>query len=161
MPARRRKQSNAMLYTLITFVGLFITATTIAVIYYVQAEDYRTKLADTENQINDLADIKERNSMGTIVGKKPQRTSWLGTMVGYLDQTLSLIVGGVAESTSAEVKINNVNTAILNAMNTAKEHIDIADPNTTGLVQIIGNLAAELNNILNSKTPYRKTLMTR
>ena len=158
MPARRRKQSNAMLYTLITFVGLFITATTIAVIYYVQAEDYRTKLADTENQINDLADIKERNSMGTIVGKKSQRTSWLGTMVGYLDQTVSFIVGGVPESISAEVKINNVNTAISNAMNTAAEHIDIAEPNTTGLVQIIGNLAAELNNTINSKNAIQKDL---
>ena len=147
-----------MLYTLITFVGLFITATTIAVIYYVQAEDYRTKLADTESQINELADTKERNSMGTIVGKKLQRTSWLGTMVGYLDQTVSFIVGGVPESISAEVKINNVNTAISNAMNTAAEHIDIAEPNTTGLVQIIGNLAAELNNTINSKNAIQKDL---
>ena len=41
MPAHRRKQTNAMLYTLITFVGLFIAATTVAVIFYVKAEEYR------------------------------------------------------------------------------------------------------------------------
>ena len=70
MPARRRKQSNAMLYTLITFVGLFIVATTIAVIYYVDAEDKKTRLADIQNQIDDLAKSNERNALGTIVGTK-------------------------------------------------------------------------------------------
>ena len=39
MPPGKRRQSNAMLYTLITFVGLFIIATTVAVIYYVKAEE--------------------------------------------------------------------------------------------------------------------------
>ena len=47
MPVRRRKQSNAMLYTLIIFVGLFIASTTVAVIYYVKAEEHRTK-AETQ-----------------------------------------------------------------------------------------------------------------
>ena len=55
MPARRRKQSNAMLYTLITFVGLFIVATTIAVIYYVKAEEYKGKQADLERERKDRA----------------------------------------------------------------------------------------------------------
>ncbi len=158
MPARRRKQSNAMLYTLITFVGLFIVATTIAVIYYVDAEDKKTRLADIQNQIDDLADSGERNALGTIIGTKASRKSWLGTMVEHLDGTASRIVGGVPETTSAEAKINDVNTKVGNALKSAQEHIDIADANTIGLVQIIGDLTAELDNTIKAKLATQKQL---
>ncbi|MHC4685926.1 MAG: hypothetical protein ACYTEW_16655 [Planctomycetota bacterium] len=68
MSPRRRQASSAMLYTLITFVGLFIAATTVAVIYYVKAEDYRTGQVDLQNQINDLASSRERQApLGAIV----------------------------------------------------------------------------------------------
>ena len=158
MPARRRKQSNAMLYTLITFVGLFIVATTIAVIYYVDAEDKKTRLADIQNQIDDLADSGERNALGTIIGTKASRKSWLGTMVEHLDGTASRIVGGAPETTSAEAKINDVNTKVGNALKSAQEHIDIADANTIGLVQIIGDLTAELDNTIKAKLATQKQL---
>ncbi|MFH1882934.1 MAG: hypothetical protein ABIL62_09520 [Planctomycetota bacterium] len=158
MPARRRKQSNAMLYTLITFVGLFIVATTIAVIYYVDAEDKKTRLADIQNQIDDLAESNERNALGTIVGTRASRKSWLGTMVGHLDGTTSRIVGGVPETTSAEAKINDVNTKVGNALKSAQEHIDIAEPNTIGLVQIIGDLTAGLDNTKKAKLATQKQL---
>jgi len=158
MPARRRKQSNAMLYTLITFVGLFIITTTIAVIYYVDAEDNRTKLADMQNQIDELADSRELNALGTIVGTKASRKTWLGTMVEHLDETASRIVGGVPETTSAEAKVNDVKTKVGNALTSAKEHIDIADPNTTGLVQIIGGLTAELENSKKAKLATQELL---
>jgi len=158
MPARRRKQSNAMLYTLITFVGLFIVATTIAVIYYVDAEAKKTRLADIENLIDDLADNNERNALGTIVGTKASRKSWLGTMVEHLDGTTSLIVGGVPETTSAEAKMNDVNTKVGRVLQSAQEHIDIAEPNTTGLVQIIGYLTAELENTKKAKLDTQKQL---
>lgn len=158
MPARRRKQSNAMLYTLITFVGLFIVATTIAVIYYVDAEDKKTRLADMQNQIDGLADSSERNALGTIVGTKASRKTWLGTMVGHLDGTTSLIVGGAPETTSAEAKMNDVNTKVGNALKSAQEHIDIAEPNTIGLVQIIGDLTAELDNTKKAKLATQKQL---
>jgi len=158
MPARRRKQSNAMLYTLITFVGLFIVATTIAVIYYVDAEDKKTRLADMQNEIDKLADSSERNALGTIVGTKASRKSWLGTMVGHLDGTTKRIVGGVSETTSAEAKINDVNTKVGNALKSAQEHIDIADANTIGLVQIIGDLTAELDNTIKAKLATQKQL---
>jgi len=151
MPARRRKQSNAMLYTLITFVGLFIVATTVAVIYYVDAEAKKTRLADMENQIDDLAESSERNALGTIVGTKASRKSWLGTMVEHLNGTTSLIVGGVTETTSAEAKMNDVNTKVGRVLQSAQEHIDITEPNTTGLVQIIGDLTVELENTKKAK----------
>ncbi len=158
MPARRRKQSNAMLYTLITFVGLFIIATTIAVIYYVEAEDKRTRLADLQNRIDELATNREQDTLGTLVGTRLSRQTWLGTMVGHLNNTTSLIVGGVPESTSAEVKINDVNSAVVKAVQAAQEHIDIMDPNKIGLVPIIGELTAELNNTKNAKLAIQKDL---
>jgi hypothetical protein len=158
MPAHRRKQSNAMLYTLITFVGLFIVATTIAVIYYVEAEDKRTRLEEMQNKIDGLADTREINELGRIVGTKPSSKTWLGTMVGHLDGTTSLIVGGVPETTSAEAKVNDANIKVANALKAAQQFITIADPNTTGLVKIIGDLVTELNNTKEAKDALQKEL---
>ena len=140
MPARRRKQSNAMLYTLITFVGLFIVATTIAVIYYVEAEDKRTRLEETQGKIDELADNREINALGSIVGTRTGRTTWLSTMVGHLDATTTMIVGGVPETTSAEVKVTNAQAKVAAALKSAQEYITITDPNTTGLVCALRDL---------------------
>jgi predicted nucleic acid-binding Zn-ribbon protein len=158
MPARRRKQSNAMLYTLITFVGLFIVATTIAVIYYVEAEDKRTRLEETENKINDLADSREISALGSIVGTRASRKTWLGTMVERLDGTTSMIVGGVPETTSAEAKVNDARIKKENALKAAQEFITIPDPNTTGLVKIISDLVAELNKTLEANKALQTDL---
>ena len=157
MPARRRKQSNAMLYTLITFVGLFIATTTVAVIYYVKAEEYRNAQADLQRELDNFASDRERQAMGSIVGAKLPNKTWLATMVDYLDTTVSLVAGGVAEPTSAEVKTNNSNTAVTNALKLAEEHnITVTDPNTTGLVQIVQRLKEELDKTVNAKLELQK-----
>ena len=158
MPARRRKQSNAMLYTLITFVGLFIATTTVAVIYYVKAEEYKTAEADLDRKMNNIATQRERDAWGTIVGTKLPGETWLGTMVNYLDKTVVLVAGGVAEPTSAEVKVNNSNTEVSNVLKLAQEHINIGDPNTTGLIQIVRRLKAELDNTVSAKLEIQKQL---
>ncbi len=158
MPARRRKQSNAMLYTLITFVGLFIATTTVAVIYYVKAEEYKTAEADLDREMNNIATKRERDAWGTIVGTKLPNKTWLGTMVDYFDKTVSLVAGGVAEPTSAEVKVNNSNTEVTNVLELAKQHITIGDPNTTGLIQIVRGLKAELDKTINAKLETQKQL---
>ena len=171
MPARRRKQSNAMLYTLITFVGLFIVTTTIAVICYIENETYRNKADQAESNLEEMATPEQWQDRGKIVGKIPEilgrprkaGETYLGKMVEYLDETVSLIIGAVPESTSAEVKIGNVdikdpNTTVANALTSAQEHIDIADPNTTGLVQIIGGLKAELENTKKAKLATEELL---
>ncbi len=148
-----------MLYTLITFVGLFIATTTVAVIYYVKAEEYKTAEADLQREINNYATDRERQAIGTIVGTKLPGETWLGTMVDYFDKTVSLVAGGVAEPTSAEVKVDNSNTAVSNALKLAQEHnITIGDPNTTGLIQIVRRLKAELDNTINSKLETQKLL---
>jgi len=148
-----------MLYTLITFVGLFIATTTVAVIYYVKAEEYKTGEADLQRDIDNLATDRERQALGTIVGTKQPNKTWLGTMVDYFDTTVSLVAGGVAEPTSAEVKVNNSNTEVSNALKLAQEHnITIGDPNTTGLIQIVRRLKTELDKTINSQLETQKLL---
>ena len=159
MPAHRRKQSNAMLYTLITFIGLLIVATTIAVIYYVKTEEYRDKAIKAESNLEEIIKPAEQlKGLGKIVGTVPIGKSALGTMANYLDETVCLIVGGVPEATSAEAKVSDANTKRDNALKSAQEHLDITEPNTTGLVQIIGDLTAKLNNTINAKDTVQKDL---
>ena len=93
MPPGKRRQSNAMLYTLITFIGLFIIGTTVAVIYYVRAEELRTNAEELQEQIDDLASGDEIRQLGNIVGPRLGRQTRLGTMVSYLDQTVKLVKG--------------------------------------------------------------------
>ena len=105
MPAGKNRQNNAMLYTTITFVALFIISTTLAVIYYVNAEDHRTKAATLQQQIQELATAAQRKNIGAIVGTKSRGKSYLETMTDYLDDTVYRIIGGVPEDTSAEQKV--------------------------------------------------------
>ncbi len=112
MPTGKRQQSSTMLYTVITFVGLFLISTVIAVIYYLQSEKHRTKAVALQSQMDELASSAEVRRIGAIVGAKQPRKSRLGTMVDYLDETVSLIIGGLPEETSAEVKIDNVNREV-------------------------------------------------
>jgi multidrug efflux pump subunit AcrA (membrane-fusion protein) len=163
MPARRRKQSNAMLYTLITFVGLFIASTTVAVIYYVKAEENRTAMEEARRAKNELASDQEIQSLGAIVGTKKSQETWLDVMVNDLNHTISLIMGGVPEPTSAEVKITNANKAVMDALTLAKAQINIpepnlSDPNIIGLVPVVKQLSSELGNTVSSQQATQKKL---
>jgi hypothetical protein len=150
MSPAKRQQSDAMLYTLILFVGLFIAATTVAVIYYVKFEDQRTITEKAQSDLVEMATPTELQRIGTIVGAKQARKSRLATMVDYLDQTVSLIIGGLPEDTSAEVKVDTANRDFKDTLTLAQAHIDpeSIDPNTTGLIQIIQKLKTELDNTI-------------
>ena len=141
MAIGKRQQPNTMLYTVITFVALFLLAATFAVIYYVKAEDQRT-IAD--NAQKDLAEIistsEQRQGIGKIIGKLPRGKSGLAVMTDYLDQMVTKITGDVPEDTSAEVKIDTVN-------NRTKETIESlatkdTEPNTP-LLRLIEKLNAK------------------
>jgi len=108
MAAGKRAPSNTMLYTVITFVFLFILTTVLAVIYYLKAEEYRTQVATLQSQRDELASTAELRKIGAIVGAKQPRKSRLGTMVDYLDEMVSLTLGTLPEDTSAEVKVDTV-----------------------------------------------------
>jgi len=166
MPARRRKQSNAMLYTLITFVGLFLVAIIIAGICYVKIEEYRDKAVKAESNLEEMVTPQQWQDRGKIVGKIPQVSlrprkageTYLGKMVEHFDGTTSLIVGFVPEMTSAEADVNDTNVKVANALKSAREHITIADPNTTGLVKIISDLVAKLNRTIEANSTLQKDL---
>lgn len=150
MSPAKRQQSDAMLYTLILFVGLFIAATTVAVVYYVKFEDQRTITENAQSKLVEMAIPAELQRIGTIVGAKQAGKSRLATMVDYLDQSVYMIIGGLPEDTSAEVKVDTANRDFKNTLTLAQAHIDPAniDPNSTGLVQIIQKLKTELDNTI-------------
>jgi len=142
MPPGKRQQSDAMLYTLILFVFLFIAATTIAVIYYVKFEDQRTIAEKAQSDLGEIATPSELQRIGTIIGAKQPRKSRLSTMVDYLDEVAYLILGGLPEETSAEVKVATANRNFKDALTLVQAHIDpnTVDPNTTGLIRIVEKL---------------------
>lgn len=147
-----------MLYTLIVFVGLFIASTTIAVIYYVKAEEYRTARDNLQSEIDSQATRTERQDIGKNIGLRLSGKTWLGTMIEYLNDMVTLIVGGVPESTSAEVKVKQANTESETALKLAREYIDFQDPNTIGLVPIIKGLTSELKSTKNLQLETQKQL---
>ncbi len=150
MSPAKRQQSDAMLYTLILFVFLFIAGTTVAVIYYVKFEDQRTIAEKAQRDLGEIVTPSELQRIGTIVGAKQSRKSRLATMVDYLDEAVRLVVGGLPEDTSAEVKVNTANRDFKDTLTLAQAHIDPAsiDPNTTGLIQIIQKLKTQLDNTI-------------
>lgn len=157
MPVGKRKQSSAVFYALLTFVGLFVAATTVAVIYYVNAEKYRTAAARLQTDMSELANPQEWGNRGKIVGTKQSRKTYLGTMVDYLDKTVALVIGGPVEPTSAEVKVGTAVKDVNETIKLVQEHIGEAlDPNTTGLVSIIQKLKANLDSTIDEKAAVAK-----
>lgn len=157
MPAGKRKQTSAMLYTLVTFVGLFIIATAVAVIYYVKYEEQRTTAQDSKRNLDEMAAEAEWRNRGSIVGARQNQKTYLGTMVYYLDKTVSMIVGGPLEDTSAEVKINKADQGVKDAFNLAQAHInENIDPNRTGLITVLEKLRAQLENTINEKNTFEQ-----
>lgn len=158
MPAHRRKQSNAMLYTLIVFVGLFIVATTIAVFYYVKAEEFRIKREELQEKMNDYVSGDDQSNIGAIVGQPEGSTTYIQAMVEYLDNAVTSIVGGVAESTSAQVKQNKAKSQAQESIKKASNYIEIAEPNMTGLIQVISSLTQKLQDTMDSRDVLKKEL---
>jgi YD repeat-containing protein len=137
MPPGKRRQSNAMLYTLITFVALFLIATTVAVIYYVKAEELRTKRAEAQDNLNKMASVDEVRRIGEIVGDRAPGKSYLGTTIDYLDEVVGLVTGRPVQATTAQVKASSVSSAMRPLLARAQTYIDMpgsnpADANAPG-----------------------------
>jgi len=173
MPAGKRQQNSAMLYTVITFVGLFIVSTVVAVIFYLQAEKHRTEAVTLQSQMDELANSEELRKIGAIVGAKQPRKSRLGTMVDYLDGTVSLIIGGLPEDTSAEVKVDTTNRKVKDILELlAQQHLAIepnvptnenVEPNapTNELVELLANqqfsaVTEDFNETMKNALPPEK-----
>jgi hypothetical protein len=137
-----------MLYTLILFVGLFIAGTTVAVIYYVKFEDQRTITEKAQRDLGEIVSPLELQRIGAIVGARQARKSRLATMVDYLDEVVCLVIGGLPEDTSAEVKVATANRNFNETLTLAQTHIDsnTVDPNTTGLTRIVERLKTKVDD---------------
>ncbi|MCL5280114.1 MAG: hypothetical protein M1376_09425 [Planctomycetes bacterium] len=184
MPAGKRRQSNAMLYTLITFVGLFVVATTAAVIYYVKAEELTTRDKERQDETNRLVSQEELRSIGAIVGNRLPGQSNLGTVVAHLDQMVKLVTGGPVRTTSAEVKVAEVRQVIQPLLEKARAYITLpgvavaadagaakkadpnkpADPNAAApqvaLAGVISDLLMKLEQTTSEKTATAQQLNT-
>lgn len=180
MPPGKRRQSNAMLYTLITFVGLFITATTVAVIFYVKAEELRTRSDDLQEQMDALVSREELRTIGGIVGARLPGQSNLGTVVEHLNQMVRLVRGAPVPATSAEVKLSSTVKTIQPlldragayvALPTAPAPVDLdeadlngspngepAQPALVPLTTIIGGLLTELEQTIGQRNAAEEEL---
>ena len=151
MPGPRPAQTSGMLYAVITFVFLFIVATTVAVVYYVKAEDYKTSQAQMQSQLDELANARELRNIGTLVGAKKDRKSRIGTLLDYLDQMVSAVTGQVPEDTSAEMKVEEAIVKLSETLSLlADEEIELGlagEPNSTvGLLRTAQLLKDQLDD---------------
>jgi len=117
--AARGSQSNAMLYSLITFVGLFVIATVCAIVFYVKSEEYRTLFENKVNDTDKIATTREQSALSRIVGKPEQGKSHLATMVGLVDKLYKAVTGlDASEDIPADVKVNDAIMQINTMMQT-------------------------------------------
>ena len=145
MPPGKQSQSNAMLYTVITFVALFIIATTCAVIFYVKAEDYKTEIADNATDLNKIASSVERSSLAKIVGTPKPGKSMLKTMELFLGEMVGAITGEAGADIPASVKVNEANIRINGAVESLFNDGLISSRENVNLIGLVGQLKAELD----------------
>ncbi len=172
MPPGKRRQSNAMLYTLITFVALFIIATTAAVIYYVKAEELRTTTEDAVNELAEMASAGEIRDIGSLVGEKLPGETFLGTLLTHFDQMTGLILGQPVQATSAQVKVGNAADAVTKLMTEAKPYIALPapdanatdpnspDPNRVALATMMRDTLTDLEQTIEQKNAVDGQMQT-
>jgi hypothetical protein len=149
MAARQASQSNAMLYTLITFVALFIIAAAFAVVYYVKSEEFRTQAELAKEDLQSLVNASEKGSLTRIVGKPTQGQSYIGTMQQVVNDLYSFILGQQpAENLSATVKFNEISMEIaaLNENVLGNDVSPAIGPNGVALLRTIEGLKLKLDN---------------
>lgn len=148
MAARQASQSNAMLYALITFVGLFIIATVCAVIFYVKSEEFRTQAENAQADYAKVANRSEQGKLAKIVGKPEQGKTYLGTMQSVSDSLYSFILGQEpSEEIPAVVKFNEVSMKTKETLEALGEDVNPAfGPNGVALLKTIDELKLKLEN---------------
>ena len=151
MPAGKPAQSNAMLYTVVTFVALFIIAATCAVIFYVKAEEYRTQKETADQNLRKFADPSEQGNIAKVVGKTAEGKSAVGSLAGHIDFLVAAITGESAEALkeiNASEKVNNAGIELNKALKELGPDSLLATGGQTqavSLLQQIRALKAELD----------------
>ncbi len=160
MPPRKRQQSNAMLYILIAFVGLSIIAITFAIVYYVKAEDFKNREVIAQRDLDVYASSTEIANVGSLIGAKQSRQTFLGAMLEHLDRVVMLATGSVPQDTTAENKVAKVFDEVVKAIELTSKYASLAneDPNSVGLIRIIVDLKNKLDNSVDSEIALKKDL---
>jgi hypothetical protein len=147
MPAGKRQQSNTMI-TLVVFVALFFVAAILAVVFYLNAENHRTKEADLQRQADQFASRSEVQNVSGLVGAKEPGQSWLGTLVDQHKTMSLLLLGAPVENTSTEVRGTAAQTRVAEVLQLAGKYLEPEkiDPNT-GMVPLAKKLTASIETL--------------
>jgi len=151
MPAGKKQQSSTMI-TLVIFVALFFVAAILAVVFYMNSENQRTRGTDLQGQLDNLAKREEVSVLDTLVGARESGQSWLGTMVDCHNRVVRLLLGAPGkETTSAEVKATQAQTRVAETIQLAQKYIEAEkiDPNT-GLVSVTRKLTVMIDALKTS-----------
>lgn len=139
MAVARQGQSNTMLYTVITFVALFLVAGIFAVVFYIKAEDWRNESIAAQQELSAFANASEVRDIATIVGAKSSDTR-LSQLTGYTDRFYTLLLGVVPPDTSAEVKLSKAESQYADALAKLPKDMavvgDVNGPGTLALMEM-------------------------
>ncbi|MEN6385539.1 MAG: hypothetical protein ABFD79_10115 [Phycisphaerales bacterium] len=141
MAVARQDQSSTMLYTAIVFVGLFIIAAIAAVIFYIKFEDSRDQLAQSQQQLEEVAKSNEVSNLGNLVGQKAGQDSRVRQLISYLDNVYRMETGLAPQETSAEAKVIELQSKFNDILAKLPKEFDITtapnDINAPGLFRIV------------------------
>jgi hypothetical protein len=138
MAVARQGQSNTMLYTVITFVALFLVAAICAVIFYIKAEDWRNESLANQQEMSELATPSQVRNLPTLIGPKNRNESRVAQLLGYIDRLYALFVGIAPRDTSAEVKLGEVESRYKDALaKLPKGTVVVDDVNGPGAMTLL------------------------
>lgn len=145
--AVRAAQSNAMKIALVTFIVLFIISTTLAVVFYIQAEEFQGAEEAAKADLAKFANLTEQRDISKIVGRTEAGKSYLGTMNTLLNQLVSTITGSEPqEAMPATVKVNSIAMRITELQEMLGQDVNPAyGPNGIALLQTIQQLKGTLD----------------
>jgi hypothetical protein len=140
MAVARQGQSNTMLYTVITFVALFLIAGICAVVFYIKAEDWRNESLAAQQDLSAFANPSEVRDIATIVGAKNGSDSRLTQLIGYTDRFYTLLLGVVPQETSTEAKLSQAESKYADALAKLPKDMavvgDVNGPGTLALMEM-------------------------
>jgi hypothetical protein len=141
MAVGRQEQGSGLLYTAIIFVGLTLIALVAAIIFGVKAGDLRDRLAQSQQQLEEMATSSEVSSIGTLVGQKQGGDSRVRQLVGMLDTTYKMNTGLAPQETSAEAKVIELQSKYNDILAKLPKEFDITvapnDVNAPGIFRIV------------------------
>ncbi len=158
MAVARQEQSNVMLYTVITFVGLFIVAAILAAVFYIKSEDWRDQFLTSQQQLEELASARQVQNINTLVGQKEGNLSRVGQLTGYIDKIYKISTGRDLPESSAEVKFSELESKYESILSSIPKDFETAmDTNRPGIFRIVAlynnktKQKDELNSQLNAQ----------